>query len=42
MKTLKELFEKQHEELNKKEIVKKLIENDEFICNPPKYFNINS
>ena len=39
--SLKELFEKQHEELNKKEIVKKFIENDEFICNTQKYFNIN-
>lgn len=40
--SLKDLFEKQYAELKKKEVVNKIIENDEFICNPPKYFNINS
>lgn len=40
--TLRDIFEKQHNELKKNEIGKKMIENAEFNCDQPKFFNIKS
>ena len=40
--SLRDLFEKQHNELKKNEIGKKLIQNVEFNCDQPKFFNIKT